>query len=395
MKLSLASLGLGAALMYCLDPNHGRRRRVELKNQATRLGKQGVRAIDIATRDAQNRFRGFIAESRAKMSRETPSDDVIVQRARSRLGRACSHPTLIHTSCQDGRLRLEGYVLEREHDQVLRAMSRVPGVRLVENALQPLDAATRKKFGITPRKPRAGRRMLRPATRFALTCIGTAMGLYGYRRGGLFGNIAAVLGAGMTLRGVTNMKTREFFGLERRPRPIAFTKTLEVQAPPDEVFDWFSTPERFPRFMANVKEVTRRSDGQYHWKVTGPFGTSVAWNASIKRHEPKDHILAWSSEPGSSVINSGVIQCEPNREGTRVTIRMAYAPPFGMLGHGVAKLFGVDPKRQLDTELVRFKSLIEQGKATARGRTIRREELGFEPRETRAQPNSEEQLQLH
>ena len=395
MRMSLASLGLGAALMYLLDPNHGRRRRVELKNQATRLGNTSLRAIDIATRDFENRFRGFIAEGRARLSKETPSDEIIVQRARSKLGRACSHPSLIETSCTDGRLHVKGYVLESERDRVLKTLSRVRGVRVVENDLQPLDATTRKKLGITPRKPRAGRRMLRPATRLVLTCIGSAMCLYGYRRGGLFGSIAAVVGGGMAMRGVTNLKIREFFGIQGKRRPIAVTKTLEVKASPDEVFQWFSSPERFPQFMASVKEVTRKPNGQYHWEVTGPFGANVGWNAIVKRHEPEKHTLAWSSEPGSGVFNSGVVQCEPNREGTRVTIRMAYAPPFGMLGHGVAKLFGVDPKRQLDTELVRFKSLIEQGKATARGRTIRREELGYEPRKAQPQPNSEEQLQLH
>jgi len=393
MRMSLASLGIGAALMYWFDPEHGRRRRVELKNQAIRLGNEGVRALDIATRDFENRVRGFVAENRARLSREIPSDETIVQRARAKLGRVCSHPSLIETTCQNGRLLVKGPVLEHERDRVLEAMARVPGVRAVENALEPF-VESRETRGIT-HGIGARRRGFTPATRLMLGVGGGVMCLYGLRRGGLFGSIMALLGGGMAARGVTNMHLRQIVGLGGARHPIAFTKTFEVHAPPDEVFGWFSAPEHFPRFMSNVKEVTRKPNGQYHWKVAGPLGTDIEWNAKVTRHDPDQHLLAWTAEPGSIVNHSGVIQCEPNREGTRVTIRMSYAPPFGMLGHGFAKLFAVDPKTQMDGDLVRFKSLLEQGKATAHGQTVRREEIGFQKPEARPQPNAEEQLQLH
>jgi len=392
--MSLANLGIGAALMYWLDPEHGRRRRVEVKHQAIRLGNEGMRALDIATRDLENRIRGFFAENRARFSRETASDETIAQRARAKLGRVCSHPSLIETSCRDGRLLVKGPVLEYERDRVLRAMSRVPGVRVVENALEPFVETSPEARGLTP-PAGTRRRGFTPAGRLVMGCAGVLMCLYGIKQRGLIGGIFTTAGIGMTLRGVTNMKIRQLVGLGRARHPIAFTKTFDVHASPDEVFGWFSAPEHFPRFMSNVKEVTKRPNGQYRWKVTGPIGTNVEWNASITRHEPEQHTLAWSSEPGSTISHSGVVQCEPNRDGTRVTIRMSYAPPFGMLGHGFAKLFGVDPKTLMDNDLVRFKSLLEQGKATARGHTVRREEIEFAPPQPQAQPNAEEQLQLH
>jgi uncharacterized membrane protein len=55
---------------------------------------------------------------------------------------------------------------------------------------------------------------------------------------------------------------------------------------------------------------------------------------------------------------------------------MTYNPPAGALGHAVASLLGSDPKRAMDEDLLRFKSLLEEGKASARGRTITREALG-------------------
>ena len=82
------------------------------------------------------------------------------------------------------------------------------------------------------------------------------------------------------------------------------------------------------------------------------------------------------SEPGSTVYNSGSIRFEPaGADATRVTIHMTYLPPGGALGHFAAKLFGADPKAALDDDLVRLKSLLEAGRASAPGKRATREEL--------------------
>lgn len=66
---------------------------------------------------------------------------------------------------------------------------------------------------------------------------------------------------------------------------------------------------------------------------------------------------------------------EPADGGTRVLVRMSYNPPAGALGHAVAMLFGADPEQAMTEDLVRFKSLLEEGKTSTRGRTIRRDEV--------------------
>jgi uncharacterized membrane protein len=48
--------------------------------------------------------------------------------------------------------------------------------------------------------------------------------------------------------------------------------------------------------------------------------------------------------------------------GTQLGIQMRYGPPAGVLGHSVAKLLGVDPKTELDEDLMRLKSFLETGK---------------------------------
>ena len=42
---------------------------------------------------------------------------------------------------------------------------------------------------------------------------------------------------------------------------------------------------------------------------------------------------------------------------------MSYNPPAGAIGHLVAMLFGADPKKEMDEDLMRMKSFIETGQA--------------------------------
>ncbi|MGH7563972.1 MAG: DUF2188 domain-containing protein, partial [Gemmatimonadota bacterium] len=93
-------------------------------------------------------------------------------------------------------------------------------------------------------------------------------------------------------------------------------------------------------------------------------------------------VLAWRSEPGSTVENAGIVHFEPvdgGADATRIDIRLSYNPPAGAVGDVVANLFGVDPKSAMDEDLVRFKSLIEEGRTRAGGETVTREELATEP----------------
>jgi hypothetical protein len=70
------------------------------------------------------------------------------------------------------------------------------------------------------------------------------------------------------------------------------------------------------------------------------------------------------------------VRFQPTPEGeTEIEVQMSYNPPAGAVGHAVATLFGADPKRAMDEDLVRLKSLLEEGKTRADGEPIRLEEV--------------------
>jgi uncharacterized membrane protein len=152
-------------------------------------------------------------------------------------------------------------------------------------------------------------------------------------------------------------------------------KSIHVAAPVAEVFGFWSHFENFPRFMSHLEEVTRVDELTSHWTATGPLGRRFAWDAEITGFE-ENGLISWRSLPGGDVDHGGTVRFYESEDGgTRINVDMRYEPMGGAIGHGLAALFGLDPKSAMDDDMVRFKSLIETGKATAHGHTVSRAEI--------------------
>ena len=141
------------------------------------------------------------------------------------------------------------------------------------------------------------------------------------------------------------------------------------------MFEFFRHFENFPRFMQHIRRIRKSEGDTWHWEAEGPVGSTVSWDAAITRIQ-SNRLISWKSVPGSVIGNVGTVWFEPTRHGsTRVHINMRYNPPAGAIGHAVSSLLGADPVRQMDEDLVRFKSLIEKGRTSAKGQQVTREEI--------------------
>jgi uncharacterized membrane protein len=143
---------------------------------------------------------------------------------------------------------------------------------------------------------------------------------------------------------------------------VEVENSIHIDALPKEVFDAWSDVENFPRFMSHVTEVRDLGHRRSHWVVRGPGGMEYAWNAVMTEQSRPDR-LSWRSEPGSEIEQEGTVSFEAAGGGTRVTVRMRYSPPAGALGHGIARMLGADPQRQMDDDLARMKAFVERGGA--------------------------------
>jgi uncharacterized membrane protein len=127
--------------------------------------------------------------------------------------------------------------------------------------------------------------------------------------------------------------------------------------------------------MTHLREVRRTYKNRSHWVAAGPAGIPVEWDAVVTEWVPNESI-AWSSIEGSMVDTAGRVSFTRMPDDTiQINLRMSYTPPAGGIGHAVAALFGADPKRAMDEDMVRLKSILEDGKTTAQGQPVHVEEV--------------------
>lgn len=380
LNLAIA-LGLGAIGTYLLDPDVGRRRRALLRDKGVRSWFQTQGMLRTATRDMEHRVQGLVVGVPKMLQSEVVDDDILVERVRSRMGRVCSHPHALRVLAHDGVLTIEGPVLEDEAHTLIGAVRLVRGVKDVVDNLEPHSRQEAQNIpalqGGRHREPRP--ELLQdnwaPTTRVMAGFSGATLLLAGLRRGGLVGTLMQSVGSLIATRAMTNMPLVRALGIAPTRRVIDVFKSINILAPVDEVYGFWTHFGNFPLFMRHVRNVIDLGRGHTRWVLEGPGGIPAVFDTHVTRMAPNDYI-AWESIHGSEIHGEGFVRFCVNDDGsTRVDVRICYNPPLGMIGHFVAMLFGDDPKHALDEDLIRMKSLIEDGKTHANGREVTLDEV--------------------
>lgn len=211
--------------------------------------------------------------------------------------------------------------------------------------------------------------------RYASAVGGGALALYGLSRKSIPGLLLAGLGGALLYRGTTgHCSTYQALGVTTAQdgkakgllggRGTRVVKSITINRPRTELFSFWRNFENLPRVMSHLESVAIIDGKRSHWKAKAPAGMSVEWEAEIVR-ERENRLIAWRSLPGADVENAGTIRFDrlPGQQ-TRLVVAIDYIPPGGVLGVGVAKLFGEDPQQQLAEDLNRFKESIERGEIT-------------------------------
>jgi uncharacterized membrane protein len=142
-------------------------------------------------------------------------------------------------------------------------------------------------------------------------------------------------------------------------RGTRIESSVEIRCPAATLFEFWRNLEQLPRVMRHVKSVEQRGKKRSHWKVAGPAGQTLEWDAEIINEEA-GRFIAWQSLPGAMVSNVGSVWFEPANSGaTRVKVALEFDPPAGALGVAVAELFGKSPEADLAEDLQRFKKFAE------------------------------------
>jgi hypothetical protein len=221
-----AAIGVGAGVMYVLDPEGGRRRRAVARDRMRSVVARTGDAVDVTSRDMRNRAQGVVAEIRSLLRDDgRTSDDVLLQRVRSRIGEITGRSSAIDVTVSDGRVTLRGPVLRSEVDRLLARVRGVRGVRQVESELEiHAEPGHVPALQGRPRPPRGGevfelmQNNWAPAPRFLVGLGGAAGVLWGLGRADLVGAAAALAGATLLARSVTNRPLTNLLGVRTRRR---------------------------------------------------------------------------------------------------------------------------------------------------------------------------------
>jgi uncharacterized membrane protein len=389
----IAGVVAGAGAMYLLDPDRGARRRSLLRDQGIHVGHKLGDGLSATARDVRNRAQGAAAELRSRFRQDQADDEILHERVRSAIGRAVTHPSAVDVTVTDAKVTLSGHVLADELEPLLDRVGRVRGVAEVHNELQmhptmegvpALQGSGRRR----EERPELLQENWAPATRLLVGAAGGLLVLNGMRTRSSVGRALMLAGVGLLTRAASNIPPQRLAGLVRGRQGIEVEKTIRVQAPVSEVWALWSNFENFPRFMSHLSEVRRLDQGRSHWVAAGPVGVPVEWDAVITDWVD-NQFIGWTSEESSTVDTTGQVRFRPVSEAeTEIDVRLTYSPPAGVAGHAVATLFRTDPKSAMDEDLVRFKSLLEDGTTRADGAPVHLEDIASHAQSRRKRTGS-------
>lgn len=155
-------------------------------------------------------------------------------------------------------------------------------------------------------------------------------------------------------------------------------RAVTINRPVADVYAHFRDFANLPGFMENVERIDVLDQRRSHWVVKAPAGGTVEWDARITEEEP-NRVLAWTSEDGAEVPNSGRVEFhDAGARGTVLVATILYDPPGGVIGKVIAKMFQREPAIQARRDLRRLKQLLETGEiATPAMNRTQFEEMGL------------------
>ena len=144
--------------------------------------------------------------------------------------------------------------------------------------------------------------------------------------------------------------------------PERVEASVDIEAPVEQVYDYWETLQNLPKFMVNIEEIRETGPDMTHWKVKGPLGAKIEFDVRTTQQE-QNEALGWNSIDGD-VQTSGQVRFRELSEGnTRVETTINYwDPPAGRLGEAASRLVA-NPKVLLEQDLQNFKEIME-GTAT-------------------------------
>lgn len=147
---------------------------------------------------------------------------------------------------------------------------------------------------------------------------------------------------------------------------VEIEKTVTVNKPPREVYNFWRRLENMPRFMRHLESVQVTGERTSHWRAKAPVGITIEWDAELTEDSPDR--IGWRALENAEIPNEGTVEFHeaPAGKGTEVKVHIRYSPPGGTVAKATAKMMNAITAQQVEEDLKRFKQILETGEtATA------------------------------
>ena len=193
--------GLGAGLMYLLDPQGGRGRRAVARDKSVSALKNGGKAAAKTSRHLGNKTKGLVSQAGSKLRRSDLADEgeALLKQVRRKIRRTASHPMAVEVLVQEGNVVLHGLILASEVEGLLAAIQTIEGIAAIENQLE-IHESTQDLAAYR----NGARRWVGPTTRVLTGGTGSALAYAGLKRKDPLGAALGALGLGLLAHGLTN-----------------------------------------------------------------------------------------------------------------------------------------------------------------------------------------------
>ena len=313
----------------------------------------------------------FLKSRSHALSSVTP----LVVEIRSKISKKAAHPSSIGVHVHEGTVTLSGPLFDHEVECILDAVREIDGVSEVHQQFDIMTSSARPQmqhqqkdhFGYQPEFI-VGR--WAPWLRIVLGSAGLLFLSQAIRKQSKFRGFSAFMGTAFLSRSITNRDLTQVIGSFILP-VVSMRRTLTIDAPVDDVFEFWKDFENYPKFMSFIRAVKVNESGGLIWTSDAPGRTQLTWDTTLFDLRPNQRI-AWKSVRGSVIATEGIIQMEPQEKGrTLLHVELSYAPPFGALGYAAAHFLGFDPRSRIDEDLEVMKAIIEnQGRLPKQNQLI-------------------------
>jgi osmotically-inducible protein OsmY len=135
--LSTVAGAVGAAAAYMFDPERGRARRAQARDQLLARARRTGRELDRRARYAAGPVTGTVKKATSRYSKQEPNDVGLARKVESIIFRPEDAPKgRVSVNAEDGVIFLRGEVETQEQiDMLVRSAEHVDGVRGVRNLM--------------------------------------------------------------------------------------------------------------------------------------------------------------------------------------------------------------------------------------------------------------------